>query len=162
MTEQDRKRIEEAFQRYGAPSREWELRTYSHFLHPDELDKPERVIFYDKNAERAIKELESTIETLKSYRQALSERYNYLVTASTVPVVRLKRRRDYSSNKVFYDLILSIRFVDCGKDGKEVEQERTTYPGTARSQAIKDYNAYVKSHPGILAYLEIEKSQWER
>lgn len=56
--------------------------------------------------------------------------------------------------KTFEDAI-----VDCGK---EVEQERTTYPGTARSQAIKDYNAYVKSHPGILAYLEIEKSQWER
>lgn len=26
----------------------------------------------------------------------------------------------------------------------------------------KAYRAYVKSHPGIIAYLEIEKSQWER
>ncbi len=45
--------------------------------------------------------------------------------------------------------------------GAETETERTTYPGTMRSQALKDYAAYVKAHPGIIAEKDIEKSKWE-
>lgn len=50
-------------------------------------------------------------------------------------------------------------------DTLEIEPEtikRNVYPGTGRSQAIKDFEAYQKSHPGIIAVKDIEKGKWER
>lgn len=40
--------------------------------------------------------------------------------------------------------------------------DSTVYPGAGRSQAIKDFEAYQKSHPGIIAVKDIEKGKWER
>ena len=106
-----------------------------------------------------IKDLEQEIEMLKEYRLLLSDRYNYLESATTVPVIILKREKSYYENKVYYYLIEYKRILDTGKD---IQVSSKKYPGSERKQAIADFNSYIKGHPGIIAEKDIEKGKWER
>lgn len=45
---------------------------------------------------------------------------------------------------------------------KPVEIQRTTYSGPERRDALKAFEAYKKSHPGVEAVLDIEKARWEK
>ena len=158
MTPEQGKALKDLFSRYGHPSTEADIRISGYLLHPDDLDTTARVKDYDQTAERTIQELEKKIRQLKAYRIALAERYNYLATAPTVPVVRLTRRKTYEG-KVFYYLEVYSRNL---LDGKEVEASSTTFPGKERHKAIAAYNDFVKAHPGIAAEMDIEKRSWER
>lgn len=48
------------------------------------------------------------------------------------------------------------------EDGTEVTQFREEYEGRERSKALKRFDALKKSHPGIIATMDIEKGRWER
>lgn len=150
--------MKDLFSRYGHPSTEADIRISGYLLRPDQLDTTARVKDYDKSAERIIQELEEKIQQLKAYRIALAERYNYLATAPTVPVVRLIRQKTYQG-RVFYYLTTYERNL---LDGKEVKTSTTTFPGKERHKAIAAYNDYIKAHPGIAAEIDIEKRSWER
>ncbi len=158
MTQQQQDSLAALFTLYNAPRTETERRINIYLVHPDKMDNLERVVMYDKTAADYISAAQTLIDQLTAYRVALAERYAYITTAPTVPFVRLIREKRYCQNKVYYHLIAGRRNVDTGA---ETETERTTYPGTLRSQALKDYAAYVKAHPGILAEKDIEKSKWE-
>ena len=158
MTPDQDKALKDLFSRYGHPSTEADIRISGYLLRPDQLDTIARVKDYDQTAERTIQELEEKIQQLKAYRIALAERYNYLATAPTVPVVRLTRRKTYEG-KVFYYLEVYSRNL---LDGKEVKASSTTFLGKERHKAIATYNDYVKAHPGITAEMDIEKRSWER
>lgn len=158
MTPDQDKAMKDLFSRYGHPSTEADIRISGYLLRPDQLDTIARVKDYDQTAERTIQELEKKIRQLKAYRIALAERYNYLATAPTVPVVRLIRRKTYEG-KVFYYLEVYSRNL---LDGKEVKASSTTFPGKERHKAIAAYNDFVKAHPGIAAEMDIEKRSWER
>lgn len=158
MTPDQDKALKDLFSRYGHPSTEADIRISGYLLRPDQLDTIARVKDYDQTAERTIQELEEKIQQLKAYRIALAERYNYLATAPTVPVVRLTRRKTYEG-KVFYYLEVYSRNL---LDGKEVKTSTTTFPGKERHKAIAAYNDYIKAHPGIAAEIDIEKRSWER
>ena len=158
MTPDQDKALKDLFSRYGHPAREADIRITGYLLHPGDLDTTARVKDYDKSAERIIQELEEKIQQLKAYRIALAERYNYLATAPTVPVVRLTRQKTYQE-KVFYYLEAYSRNL---LDGKEVKTSTTTFPGKERHKAIAAYNDYIKAHPGIAAEIDIEKRSWER
>lgn len=158
MTPEQNRTMQELFQRYGSPAREADIRISGYLLRPDQLDTIARVKDYDQTAERTIQELEEKIRQLKVYRIALAERYNYLATAPTAPVVRLTRRKTYEG-KVFYYLTIYERNL---LDGKEVKTNSTTFPGKERHKAIAAYNDYVQAHPGIVAEMDIEKRGWER
>lgn len=158
MTPDQDKALKDLFSRYGHPSTEADIRIIGYLLRPDQLDTTARVKDYDQTAERTIQELEEKIQQLKIYRIALAERYNYLATAPTVPVVRLTRRKTYEG-KVYYDLITYNQNL---LDGQEVKTNSTTFPGKERHKAIAAYNDYVKAHPGITAEKDIEKRSWER
>ena len=158
MTPDQDKALKDLFSRYGHPSTEADIRINGYLLRPDQLDTTARVKDYDKSAERIIQELEEKIQQLKAYRIALAERYNYLATAPTVPVVRLIRQKTYEG-KVFYYLEVYSRNL---LDGKEVKASSTTFPGKERHKAIAAYNDFVKAHPGIAAEMDIEKRSWER
>ena len=158
MTPDQDKAMKDLFSRYGHPSTEADIRISGYLLHPDDLDTTARVKDYDQTAERTIQELEEKIRQLKVYRIALAERYNYLATAPTAPVVRLTRRKTYEG-KVFYYLTIYERNL---LDGKEVKTNSTTFPGKERHKAIAAYNDYVQAHPGITAEMDIEKRSWER
>lgn len=158
MTPDQDKAMKDLFSRYGHPSTEADIRISGYLLRPDQLDTTARVKDYDKSAERIIQELEEKIQQLKAYRIALAERYNYLATAPTVPVVRLIRQKTYQG-RVFYYLTTYERNL---LDGKEVKTSTTTFPGKERHKAIAAYNDYIKAHPGIAAEIDIEKRSWER
>ena len=158
MTPDQDKALKDLFSRYGHPSTEADIRISGYLLRPDQLDTTARVKDYDKSAERIIQELEEKIQQLKAYRIALAERYNYLDTAPTVPVVRLIRQKTYQC-RVFYYLTTYERNL---LDGKEVKTSTTTFPGKERHKAIAAYNDYIKAHPGIAAEIDIEKRSWER
>ena len=158
MTKEQEKELQELFTKYGHPSTESDERIYIYLTHPEAINRLADVVKYDKKAIDYIAELERKITQLKAYRLALSERYNYLASAPQQPVVRLKRVRSYSG-KVFYHLNTYTKNL---LDGNEVETSSTKYTGPERSKAISDYKAYVKSHPGITAEMQIEKPKWER
>lgn len=158
MTPDQDKALKDLFSRYGHPSTEADIRIGGYLLRPDQLDTTARVKDYDQTAERTIQELKEKIRQLQVYRIALAERYNYLATAPTAPIVRLTRRKTYEG-KVFYYLTIYERNL---LDGKEVKTNSTTFPGKERHKAIAAYNDYVKGHPGIAAEMDIEKRGWER
>ena len=158
MTSEQNKALKDLFSRYGHPSTEADIRITGYLLHPGDLDTTVRVKDYDQSAERIIQELEAKVQQLKVYRIALAERYNYLATAPTVPVVRLTRQKTYEG-RVFYYLTTYERNL---LDGKEVKTSTTTFPGKERHKAIAAYNDYIKAHPGITAEMDIEKRSWER
>lgn len=146
------------FTRYGSQSNEAEIRIWGHLTRADVIDERERLLYYDKEAERLINTARTLIATMTEYRATLSERYNYLDTSPTVPVVRLIREKKYTG-KVFYYLQIFRRNL---LDNHEVQTDSIAYPGTDRCKAIADYKAYIKSHPGIIAEMRIEKSRWEK
>lgn len=74
--------------------------------------------------------------------------------------LKLKRRRSYSDNHIFYDLTLTRVFEDATIKPEEIE--RTTYPGADRYAAFSAYEAKRKAYPGIIAEKDIEKAAWER
>ena len=158
MTPTQEKDLQDLFMKYGNPSTESDVRMSIHVIHPDALNELDKVLYYDNKAVDTIKEFECKIEQLKAYRIALSERYNYLATAPTQPVVRLKRERRYYENKVYYFLVTYSRNM---LDGSEVQTSSTKYTGQERHKAISDYKAYIKSHPGIIAEMNIAKPKWE-
>lgn len=159
MNEDNKILLEELFQRYGTPSQEAEIHVRGYFLKAESITKTDFIRHEDENALHLIQELQHKIDQLNAYRLSLAERYNHLETDPAVPVVRLSRQRDYYRKKVFYHLCTFRRFIETGV---EVEESRRTYPGTERSQAIKDFQSYTKTHPGITAEMNIEKHRWER
>ena len=159
MTDENKILLEELFQRYGAPAQETELRITGYFTKAESIHKTEHIRREDERAQRLIQELQTKIEQLTAYRISLAEQYSFLETAPTIPIVRLKRRRDYNDKKVYYYLRTFRRFAE---SGIEVEESCQTYPGTERNQALKDFQAYTKAHPGIIAEIDIAKSRWER
>ena len=76
--------------------------------------------------------------------------------------------KDYKQNKNgIAEAIARKYYLDVKKvyDIPGIDPEtikRNVYPGTGRSQALKDFAAYQKSHPGIIAVKDIEKGKWER
>ena len=158
MTPDQDKALKGLFSRYGHSSTEADIRISGYLLRPDQLDTTARVKDYDQSAERTIQELEEKIRQLKVYRIALAERYNYLATAPTGPVVRLTRQKTYEG-KVFYYLTTYERNL---LDGHETKTSSTTFPGKEQHKAIAAYNDYVQAHPGITAEMDIEKRSWER
>ena len=97
---------------------------------------------------------------LKAYRIAIAERYNYLATAPTTPVIEIKRHKGYSGNsKVFYYIYHYSRDLN---DNKDILTSTLTFPGTERKKAFEYFNNYVASHPGIITIQNTDKAKWER
>jgi hypothetical protein len=139
------------------------------YVDPQSVHEPERLKNYDSMAAEDINDLLSEIELLKQYRAAIVERFGELATAATVPVIRLRRRKDSYTNKVFYYLEEITRYLDEPNTQSRVKtpytdriDNSTKYEGKARRDAIQAFEAYKKAHPGIIAELDINKASWER
>ena len=145
---------EEIFRR----GREAEIRVSGYFQHPDKLDTPERVAYYDRSAAGTIQRMEEYIEALRGYRQALAARYADMASIPYDYRLDLIRRRGWYDKRVTYTVALVREY----QDGHEEAEESTTYPGTQRREAIKAFEALKKSRPGIACNVDIEKRGWER
>ena len=159
MTDENKTLLGEMFQRYGRPANDAQIDLRGYFMKAEDMNETARVQNYDESAARLIKECQETIARLTAYRISLAERYSFLSTAPSIPVVRLERIRNTYENKVYYHLRFLRRFLE---DGTEVEERKEKYPGTERQKAIADYKAYIKAHPGITAEMDIEKKCWEK
>ena len=84
------------FRRYGSPSTEADIRISGYLLRPEKLTA-DRIARYDESAARIIAECESTIESMKEYRQALAARYATLETAPYSLRLELKREPGWLS-----------------------------------------------------------------
>ena len=134
-----------------------------HFYLPDprSLNTLKECTHQGASAARYAAELKALIETMESYQQLIYERVRELTTAPYHHELTLTReRRTYRDNKVFY--YLDVKKVYEVPSISPETVERTTYPGTERHKALADFAAYQKSHPGIIAEMDIAKGKWER
>lgn len=157
MTEETKKLFDNYFSRYGNPSTEMQRQFYLNFTRPDAIDDLKRVVSEDKYAARRIQEMQELIDFLKVYRVELADRYNHLLTDPYVIVIKLRREVNWSDNKKYYWIEWFKRYTDTGK---EVRTDFTKYDGKQRHQAIKDFDDYVKTHPGIVSEKNIEKGRY--
>lgn len=139
-------------------SLEYNLRVNDYIIHPDKLDTPERVAYYDRSAAGTIQRMEEYIEALRGYRQALAARYAALASMPYGYRLDLIRRRGWSNKRVTYTVSLVREY----QDGHEEAEESATYPGAQRREAIKVFEDLKKSRPGIACNVDIEKRPWEK
>ena len=159
MTQEKQALVNELFTRYGSPTKECDFHISGYYTKAESIHDLDHIKREDENAQRDIERMQEKILQLSAYRVSLAERYNFLSTAPTAPVVRLIRRKDSYSNKVFYYLKTFDRNLI---DGHEVQTGCAKYTGTDRRKAIDDFNKYIKSHPVLEAEMQIEKARWER
>ena len=138
-----------------------ELNETRHFYLPDprSVNTMERLSYHGSHAARYAAELRQLIETMEAYQQIIFDRVQELTTAPYHTELHLERERRYD-NKVKYHLLVKKVYDTPGIEPETIE--RTTYPGTERHKAIADFEAYKKSHPGIIAVKDIAKGKWER
>lgn len=134
------------------------IRINDYIIHPEKLGTIERVKYYDESAGRTIQKMDEYIDQLRGYRQALAERYAALASMPYTYRLELIRHKGWYDKKVTY----TIQLLQVYQDGHEEVAEKTTYSGTERRQALKDYEAMKKSRPGIETKVDIEKARWER
>lgn len=111
----------------------------------------------DRWAVQSSSDLEEAIKTLQSYRKDIAERADFLINSNPAKRILLEREKRWKGNVTYY-----LRFISVYPDGTEGEISCTTYPGSERHAAIKDFKEFVKTHPGIPHEMNIEKSKWER
>lgn len=138
-----------------------ELNETRHFYLPDprSLNTLKECTYQGGSAARYAAELKAMIETMEAYQSLIYDRVQELTTAPYHMELYLTRHKRYD-NKVHY--YLEVKKVYDAPGIKPETIERTTYPGTERHKALKDFAAYQKSHPGIIAVKDIEKGKWER
>lgn len=137
-------------------SGEAKIRVNEYIIHPAKLDTIDRVKLYDDSAVRAIERMETYIDQLKSYRQSLADRYAALASMPYTYRLELKRYKGWSDKRVTY----TLRLIRVYEDGHEEDEEKTTYAGTERREALKEYEAMKKARPGISCLLDLEKRSW--
>ena len=137
---------------------EVEIKIYDHLRHPDKLTDTDGVALYDRSAAGTIQRMEEYIEALRGYRQALAARYAALASMPYGYRLDLIRRRGWSDKRVTYTVALVREY----QDGHEEAEESTTYPGTQRREAMKEFDRLKKSRPGIACNVDIEKRPWEK
>lgn len=159
MTDEQRQVIESLFKRYGSASDDVELHAREYLIKPEKLDTIERVLHYDKSAEKTIEQLEKMIEKLQIYRIALCDQYNFLQTAPKKAIVKLKREKSYRDNKVYY-YIMELEKNLINENETLISSKK--FSGKVRKKAFEEFEEYIKNHPGVIAIKEIEKESWER
>lgn len=147
----------ELFQRYGAPSKEAEIRIWGYLNRPDTCAKFEDIRRNDDNAARLIADCKYLICQLTEYRQDLAKRYAALATMPSKDSLELQRYPRIGGGITYY-----IRHFTEYEDGTRVETETETFPGKERRAALKRFEELKKARPGIECKIDIEKRAWER
>lgn len=138
-----------------------ELNETRHIYLPDPrtLNTMDRLIYQGSQAARYADELREMIQTMESYQSLIYDRVQSITTDPYHTEIHLIREKRYQSKVKYYLDVKKVYDVP-GIDPETIN--RNVYPGAGRSQAIKDFEAYQKSHPGIIAVKDIEKGKWER
>lgn len=126
---------------------------------PDEYSEVDRIQDADQRVAAYIRDLEQEIADMQEYRKQLFRRTQTLYAAPYHYRVALKREHRYQCNVYYF---LTVYKVTEDPSVEDVIVSNTKYAGQERRQAIADYNAYLKSHPGIDHAQDITRGKWER
>lgn len=124
---------------------------------PEKLETVKDVAYYDSKTAQCIQELETTIEALKDYRQALAARYGELETMSYTRLLKLERRPHWRGNIEY-----TVTIIRTLADGTAIPELREVFPGNERHKAKARFQALQKQYPGIPTEQDTEKRTWER
>lgn len=129
-------------------------------LHPDKIETMERLRVSDKEAERAIKDAERSIEKLKEYRRMLYDRAQKLDRAEKRKLVEIIKEK--TDGKISYTVSVYDVAQDGTRHGYEAgwyhmkvtgsmkELSRTVYGGKERRKALADFEQLLKEYPGAM------------
>lgn len=134
-------------------------RLYIHCYDPMCVHTQKQLQMYDGFAAHNIAELESVVENLKEYRRQVFLRMQQLYASPYTTKIVLRRERSFRSNLIFYFLEEWKVYEDASISPEILSAKR--YSGKERRQAMKDFEAYKKEHPGIYSELFIEKGKCE-
>ena len=126
---------------------------------PNTINTMDRLTCHGARAARYASELREMIQTMESYQSLIYDRVQALTTSPYHIEIHLRREKRYQSKVKYYLEVKKVYDVP-GIDPETINS--TVYPGTERSQAIKDFEAYQKSQNGIITVKDIEKGKWER
>ena len=143
--------------RYGSEQESNEIRPYMYIHAPQKLTKPEEIVYRDKAAAEYITLLESIVEDLKDYRQALTDRYNELATMPYTRKLKLERNPHWKGH-IEYSITIT-RFYP---DKTQVVELHEVFPGKERKKALSRTNDLLRLYPGLPYEIDIEKKSWER
>lgn len=132
----------------------------AYLVNPSAIHTTKRAAYWGGIASRMIADCTAMIATMQRYQQLLYDRVQEIESAPYHHRLTLLREKRWRESKVFYHLIVEKVYDVPGIEPCEIVREN--YPGTERREAIKAYEAYKKTHPGIESVLDIEKSPWER
>ena len=90
------------FRRYGAPSKDAEIRILYYLQRPEALDTFDKIKRYDGQAAQIVAQCKKLIEDMSEYRQDLAARYNQLATMPSRRRLRLERDINYDNKKFYY------------------------------------------------------------
>ena len=130
------------FQRYGAPSKDAEIRILSYLQMPEALDTFDRIKHYDREAAQIVSQCKKLIEDMSEYRQDLAARYNQLATMPSRRRLKIERHVNYDNKKFYY-----IRHFTDYDDGTSVETETETFPGKERRAALARFGELKSNIP---------------
>ena len=145
------------FRRYGAPSKDAEIRILYYLQRPETLDTFDRIKHYDERAAQLVSQCKTLIEYMSEYRQDLAARYNQLATMPSSRRLKIERYVNYDNKKFYY-----IRHFTDYDDGTSVETETETFPGKERRAALARFAEKKKQYPGIVTEIEKKKKSWEK
>lgn len=126
---------------------------------PAALETVARCQQYDQDAARYIAELQAEITEMQEYRAELFARMQRLYSAPYELKITLKREVRYREKKFYFLCVWKVYHED---DITPEIIESTKYAGTERAQALKDYHAALKAHPGVACEMDIAKGKWEK
>lgn len=138
---------------------EAEIMIRAYVPNPETISDPARLEYWGSSAAERIVQLQQAIKDLKDYQNQVFRRLQTIYTAPYHLKISLTREKRYN-DKVFYFLTTEKVFDDPTLDSLQTDSKK--YIGTDRAQAIKDYRAALKSHPGVDCEINIAKSKWER
>ena len=133
-----------------------EVRPWIFFYKADKLTDEHDIKNADETAEREIAELQSLIDDLKEYRQALAARYAQLQTMTYSERLEI-RRFPANWDGVHYEVLIVARF----EDGTERQTFFRSFPGKERHKALALFEEMRKQRPGIETVKDIAKKSWE-
>lgn len=143
--------------RYGSPSDTGEIRFSIYLTAPEKLTTPKDIVWRDKHTAEEINRLETVLEALRDYRQALAARYGEL---ETMPYTRLLKLERHPHWKGHIEYIVTI--TRTYPDKTVIDELREVYPGKERKKAFERIAELLKQYPGIPYEKDIERRSWER
>ncbi len=148
--------LHDLFRRYGAASKDAEIRLTAYLARPDTLTA-DRIAWHDHSAAEMIARCRELIADLTEYRQALAERYAALEVMpyrSRLELIRVP----LVSGKIRY----SVRLIREYEDGTKIKELEEVFPGKERAKAFGRFAALEKERPGIETVQDTARKAWER